>query len=252
MRMFKYILSFSLVSLLAVSCFENDMSLPRILAQFTKFEVEGGLETVIDTDNRTVSLVIDEVSELAQLKVSNVELNEKAYFTDGKFPEVIDLTSPMDVMLSMYQNYDWTISAVQPVERYVYCANQIGEAIVKESERTVEIYISQSQRLNKLVVNKIKLERVGSVVKSTSGVEIVDPQSGRTELVTRDCEFPMTLDFNSPRQFNVEFQGNTYTWTVTAVPVEVAAEIKGIDARCYYAEVIATYGGGENPVPVFE
>lgn len=252
MRMFKYILSFSLVSLLAVSCFENDMSLPRILAQFTKFEVEGGLETVIDTDNRTVSLVVDEVSELGQLKVTNVELNEKAYFTDGKFPEVIDLTSPMEVMLSMYQNYDWTISAVQPVERYVYCANQIGDALVRESDRTVEVYISQSQRLNKLVVNKIKLERTGSVVMTTSGVEVVDPQSGRTEVVTRDCEFPMTLDFNSPRQFNVEFQGKTYTWTVTAVPVEVAAEIKGVDARCYYAEVIATYGGGENPVPVFE
>ena len=67
MRICKYILSFSLVAALAVACFPNDMSLPRILAQFTKLEVDGGLETVINTEVRTVSLVVNEEVELDSL-----------------------------------------------------------------------------------------------------------------------------------------------------------------------------------------
>ena len=105
MRVFKCILSFSLTAMLAVSCFPNDMSLPRILAQFTKLEVKGGIETVINTEERTVSVVVNEEVELNSLEVETVALNEKAYFTAGDFPKVLDLSSPMEVMLSMYQDY---------------------------------------------------------------------------------------------------------------------------------------------------
>lgn len=252
MRICKYILSFSLVAALAVACFPNDMSLPRILAQFTKLEVEGGLETVIDADSRTVSLVVNEVVELDNLSVKVVELNEKASFKNGSFPNILDLTTPMEVLLTMYQDYDWTISATQPVERYVYCANQIGEAEFDVQNRVATIYVSQSQRLDQLELLSMKLERVGSVVTTTTAMELVNSQNGEVAEVTRDCEFPMVLSCDVKRTFNVSFQGEDIPWTLYAIPVEVAAEIKGVDARCYYAEVIATFGGGENPVPVFE
>ena len=252
MRVFKYILSFSLLTAFVVSCFPNDMSLPRILAQFTKLEVEGGLETVIDAQTRTVSLVVDEEAELGSLAVTNVQLNENASFKNGFFPKVLDLTSPIQVMLSMYQDYDWTITATQPVERYINCANQIGEAEFDVQNRVATVYVSQSQRLDQLEVLSMKLERVGSEVVSTSAVELVNTQTGELAEKTRECSFPMVLSCDVKRTFNVSFQGETIPWTVYAVPVEVAAEIKGIDARCYYAEVIAAYGGGENAVPVFE
>ena len=252
MRLFKNILSISLVAALAVACFPNDMSLPRVLAQFTKLEVEGALETTIDPATRTVSLVVNEEVELSMLAVNAVELNEKASFKNGSFPSTLDLTSPMEVMLTMYQDYWWTIKATQPVERYVYCANQIGEAEFDVQNRVVKVYVSQSQRLDRLEVLDMKLERVGSVVTNTIAVELVNTQTGETSEVTRNCEFPMVLNCDVKRTFNVSFQGQDIPWTLYAVPVEVAAEIKGIDARCYYAEVIAAFGGGDNPVPVFE
>ena len=252
MRVFKYILSFSLLTAFVVSCFPNDMSLPRILAQFTKLEVEGGLETVIDAQTRTVSLVVDEEAELGSLAVTNVQLNENASFKNGSFPKVLDLTSPIQVMLSMYQDYDWTISATQPVERYFRCSNQIGDAEFDVENKVVRVYVSQSQRLDELEILDMKLERVGSVVKTTSAVELVNTQTGELAQVVRDCAFPMVLDCDVKRTFNVEFQGADIQWTLYAVPVEVAAEVKGIDARCYYAEVLAVYGGGEASVPVFE
>ena len=252
MRLFKNILSISLVAALAVACFPNDMSLPRILAQFTKLEVEGALETTIDPATRTVSLVVNEEVELGALAVNLVELNEKASFKNGSFPTTLDLTSPMEVMLTMYQDYWWTIKATQPVERYVYCANQIGEAEFDVQNRVAKVYVSQSQRLDKLEVLDMKLERVGSVVTNTTAVELVNTQTGETSEVTRNCEFPMVLNCDVKRTFNVAFQGQDIPWTLYAVPVEVAAEVKGVDARCYYAEVIAAFGGGDNAVPVFE
>ena len=252
MRIFKCILSFSLTAMLAVSCFPNDMSLPRILAQFTKLEVKGGVETVINTDDRTVSIVVNEEVELSSLEVETVTLNEKAYFTAGDFPKVLDLSSPMEVMLSMYQDYDWTLTASQPVERYFRCTNQIGNAEFDVPSRVVRVYVSQSQRLDRLEVLDMKLERVGSVVETTSAVELVNSQTGELAEVVRECEFPMVLDCDVKRTFNVSFQGNVIPWTLYAVPVEVAAEVKGVDARCYYAEVLAVYGGGEASVPVFE
>lgn len=252
MRIFKCILSFSLVAVLSVSCFPNDMSLPRILAQFTKLEVKGGLETVIDTEERTVSIVVNEEVELSRLEVETVALNEKAYFTAGDFPKVLDLSTPMEVMLSMYQDYDWTLTASQPVERYFRCTNQIGNAEFDVQNRVVRVYVSQSQRLDRLEVLDMKLERVGSVVETTSAVELVNSQTGELAEVIRECEFPMVLDCDVQRTFNVSFQGNLIPWTLYAVPVEVAAEVKGVDARCYYAEVISVYGGGEASVPVFE
>ena len=152
----------------------------------------------------------------------------------------------------MYQDYWWTIKATQPVERYVYCANQIGEAEFDVQNRVAKVYVSQSQRLDKLEVLDMKLERVGSVVTNTTAVELVNAQTGETSEVTRNCEFPMVLNCDVKRIFNVAFQGQDIPWTLYAVPVEVAAEVKGIDARCYYAEVIAVFGGGDNAVPVFE
>ena len=252
MRLFKNILSFSLVAALAVACFPNDMSLPRILAQFTKLDVEGALETTIDPETRTVSLVVNEEVELSALSVKTVELNEKASFKKGSFPTTLDLTSPMEVMLTMYQDYWWTIKATQPVERYVYCANQIGEAEFDVQNRVAKVYVSQSQRLDMLEVLDMKLERIGSVVTSTTAAELVNTQTGEVSQVTRECQFPMVLNCDVKRTFNVAFQGENIPWTLYAIPVEVAAEIKGIDARCYYAEVIAVFGGGENAVPVFE
>ena len=205
MRICKYILSFSLVAALAVACFPNDMSLPRILAQFTKLEVEGGLETVINADSRTVSLVVNEEVELSNLAVTTVELNEKASFKNGSFPQTLDLTSPMEVMLTMYQDYDWTITATQPVERYVYCANQIGEAEFDVQNRIATIYVSQSQRLDRLELLSMKLERVGSVVTKTTAMELVNSQTGEVAEVVRDCEFPMVLSCDVKRTFNASF-----------------------------------------------
>ena len=99
----------ALVILLVSSCIEYDMSYPRILAEFVKLEVEGAEKVRIDPATMTVTIDLKEEADLAQVRVSSVELNDKASFKDGVMPEVLDLRTPYQIMLSTYQDYRWTI-----------------------------------------------------------------------------------------------------------------------------------------------
>ena len=127
MKSVKYII-FLLPLLLLQSCLiDNDMSYPRIKAEITAFEVEGQKSVSIDADKRTVTVELDEVSDLSAVKVLSASMTEGAACSN--FPEagtVLDLTYPKKFVLGIYQDYEWTISANQSIERYVRCDNQSG------------------------------------------------------------------------------------------------------------------------------
>lgn len=232
-------------ALLLSSCIEYDMSYPRIQAGFETFEAEGALNVDIDQSVRIVTISLDEASDLDAVKVTSVKLNENSFFKAGDFPQVLDLTSPYQVTLSMYQDYDWTIKGVQDVDRYVRCANQVGTATFNAERREAYIYVSMSQRLKYLTLESMKLELEGSEVVSTTGYETVDNLS---QEVTRDCVFPMTLDCTNARKFTVQTRdGKTEVWTLTAVPVEVSAQITDVAAWTWSADVYATYDGTSEP-----
>ena len=176
------------------------MSYPRIRAEFESFEVENALNVQIDPSAMTVTVALDETADLSAVKVTSVGLNDKAFFKDGNFPQVLDLTSPYQVVLSLYQDYRWTIKGVQDVERYVTCSNQVGEASFFPEKCEAYVYVSMSQRLKYLTVESMKFELTGSEIVSTTGYETVD--NVVTE-VTKQCAFPMVLDCTNARKFAV-------------------------------------------------
>lgn len=221
------------------------MSYPRILAEFVTFEVEGAVSVDVDPSTRTVTVSLDEISDLDAVKVTSVELNENSFFKAGEFPQVLDLTSPYQVTLSMYQDYDWTIKGVQHVDRYVRCANQVGSASFNAERCEAYIYVSMSQRLKYLTIDSMKLELEGSEVVSTTGYETIDNVSSE---VTKDCTFPMVLDCTNARKFAVRTRdGKVNEWTLTAIPVEVAAQITDVAVWTWSADVFATYDGTSEP-----
>ena len=244
MRFFKtYILASA--ALLLSSCLEYDMSYPRILAEFEVFEAEGALEVDIDPSTKTVTVSLDEAHDLSAVKINAVELNENSFFKAGDFPQVLNLTTPYNVTLSMYQDYDWTIKGVQHVERYVKCANQVGAASFNPERNEAYIYVSMSQRLKYLTIDSMKLELEGAQVLTTTGYETIDNVSTQ---VTKDCAFPMTLDCTNARTFAVQTRdGKVKEWTLTAIPVEVAAQITDVAAWTWSADIFATYDGTSEP-----
>ena len=232
-------------ALLLSSCLEYNMSYPRILAEFESFEVENALNVQIDPSAMTVTVALDETADLSAVKVTSAGLNDKAFFKDGNFPQVLDLTSPYQVVLSLYQDYRWTIKGVQDVERYVTCSNQVGEASFFPEKCEAYVYVSMSQRLKYLTVESMKFELTGSEIVSTTGYETVD--NVVTE-VTKQCAFPMVLDCTNARKFAVQTRdGGVKEWTLTAIPVEVPAQITSVAAWTWSADIYATYDGTSEP-----
>jgi len=233
-------IALSFCALCLVSCLEDDMAKPRTLAEFTQMSVENGTVT-IDRDSRIVSIELDELGDLSQVRITSFSLNDKAYFTDGVLPDVLDLTVPYKVTLAMYYDFEWTISASQNVSRYVKCANQVGSAFFDVERREAHIYVSKSQRLRDLVISDMKLELEGARILSTTGIEV---EAGESVEKTRPCSFPMQLDCTVKRTFLVKTRGgDEVVWSLTAIPKDVPAQITAIAPWCWSADVKATFDG---------
>ena len=227
------------LALAAVSCvFDNDMSYPRLKGEITAFAVEGQKEVTINPDSLTVDVLLEETAEIDSLKITEYQLSEMAV-ADTLLGEYIDLSNPVKVMLSTYpgRDYLWTISASQPIERFVKCSGLI-EATFDVKNQTVMVAVTESQPLDEIVITDMKIMQETSKILTTTGYDAA--QSG---VVTTDVKFPMTLDCTLSRQFTVLYKGVEYVWTVTFVQQKIQNEIKSVNAWTYHAYVTGEYDG---------
>ena len=202
---------------LASCSIENDMQLPKISADITTFEVHDQVSSRIDIRNYTVTVVLSEDQNPADLNIKTVKYTEGARCSDPKFADgrKIDLSSPYKVTLSIFRDYEWTISAEQPIERFVRCENQSGDAVIIPEERKVNIRVkpavnSAVDSRTALVITDMKLGLKGSAVISTTD------NLGNTQEITG---FPVTLNCFYERRFTVrEKDGSLTEWTMIALP----------------------------------
>ena len=233
-----------LSSLLLASCIKNDLSYPRIIADITAFAVEGQKSVEINASDRTVSVVLEETADIKALNLVDFAYTQEAEILEP-LPSVLDLSSPLTVTLQTYQDYVWTISASQPIERFIDVENQMGEAAFDVENRMVYVYVPEDQQLSKIVINDMKLEPEGSYIVSTIGTVVVDSVE---ESVTENVEFPMTLDCTLIRYFDVEYKNETVRWSLKVLPKQVDLEISSVNAWCYSADVKAVSKTGVDPV----
>ena len=233
----------SALALAAVSCvFDNDMSYPRLKGEITAFAVEGQKEVTINPDSLTVDVLLEETAEIDSLKITEYQLSEMAV-ADTLLGEYIDLSNPVKVMLSTYpgRDYLWTISASQPIDRFVKCSGLI-EATFDVKNQTVMVAVTESQPLDEIVITDMKIMQETSKILTTTGYDAA--QSG---VVTTDVKFPMTLDCTLSRQFTVLYKGVEYVWTVTFVQQKIQNQVKSVDAWAYHAVVTGDFDGVGTP-----
>ena len=246
MGYFKHMfLSFGILASLQSCLIDNDMSYPRTRAAFTGFEVIGQKNVTIDENTRTVSIELDELSDIAAVEVVSVSVTDGATCADLPVPgTVLDLTHPKKFVLSIYQDYEWTVSASQNIERYVRCDNQAGDASFNLKDRDVTVYVSDVQDLSSVNITDMKLEAEGSEVISTTGYELEN-----WEMVekTRECSFPMQLNCLLQRRFTVLDRGEEIVWTMSVVRKKVDLSVSSVNAWCYHADVEASYSGTGTP-----
>lgn len=209
-------------------CIKNDLPYPRIQPNFTTFVVKNqSRSSAIDSAQRAVTVYLNESADIRNVEVEKWTITPGAVCADSAmFDSGLNLSSPVDVTLSIYQDYVWTISARQDIERYFTVVGQVGTSEIDVDNHTVMATVSGSVSLSAVKVTSLKLGGTGAVNNPAL--------TGRT------------VDFTSPVKVEVTEHGRTETWTITVERTHVAVEITSADAWTNVAWLYAAAEAGQS------
>ena len=236
------------------ACIENDVPYPYIPGEIQELEVEGQTEsTKIDAVKRTAVITVDEQVEVEELKVTKLIANSEAkiipdeaacwspnQFPDFSFTSLSDLpgnantkmnfSNPVKILLRTYQDYTWTVTVNQVINRTISVENQVGQPIVDEMNRIVLIYVSASQSLQDIQINALELAGKNSKL-------IPEPSTMK--------------DFRRPQQFAV-YRGEKYLglWTVDVIQTQATSSIGEVEI--WAKKVIVSGGVKAGSTPIIE
>ena len=224
---------------------KDDLLLPLVKSEITSFLIAGQCgedgETYaaaqIDKDNCTVVAYVDDRTPINSVEVRSVRVSNDAtigVMTEDGVKEldsfapsydaypVLDFSSPRTFVLTTYQEYKWQVTVQQIVKREVVVEGQVGTAVIDTVNHNVLVYVSSSQNLSSVKVEKFTLG-------GTHGTVSPDP-TGTVQ------------DFSMRRKFSVkEYCSKTATdWyvylykvdesqsvTATVFPYAVSASVSG-------------------------
>lgn len=196
--------------MLLTSCIDNDLPYPVVPLEILSVEGEGFVAKPSDIDPaaRTVLLHLEEATDIRRVKITSVELSPDARPScplTGEF----DLRSPLYVTLSLYQDYEWTITAEQTVERRFAVEGQIGPAKIDAANRIASVKVSGDVDLKQIRITDLKL--------GPDGITTITPDP--SELT----------DFESVRYVDVTYHDQTERWMLSVVAVEYTVLLTDTD-----------------------
>lgn len=219
---FRYITLLAVfVALAFAGCIENDLPYPVVKLNVTSIDVEGIIGTpAIDEAARTVVVELHEQTDIQNVKINNIT------YTEGAEPsrEVVgvhDMRSPLYVTLSLYQEYPWTISATQNIERHFTVEGQVGATEWDVENRIATAYVGTDDHTN-IRVTALKL--AAADIATYEWAEGVDPN-----------------DFSTVRYVYVTCHGRTERWDLYVKTTDVVVDIVQADA---WGKVMWLYGEG--------
>lgn len=223
---FPVILLYCLMGLSA--CIENDIPYLYVAGDILSIEVEGqrgdldgqNATASIDKNKRTISLFVNDSVDITELKITKLTISPEAtLLMDStvcanykKFPTIgfeslkdipvssntrVNFTKPVKTLLKTYQDYIWTISVQQIIERTID-VEDMTDYLIDEENHQVIIYMPKDYPLDQLSINTMDLG-------GAYGTIIPDP----TEIT----------NLSSPKTFTVYQHGRTdngVIWTVRA------------------------------------
>lgn len=162
-----------LAACLLVACIQNDLPYPTVKLYITGMTVEGQVgSAVISNEDRKVTLELGETVNPKKVKVQTLELTEGGKATIGP-DAILDLTKPLKVTLSLYQDYDWTIEATQNIERSFTVVGQVGQAHFYPETHEASVNIPLEQGLDIIDLTDLKLGPTGSTINGKTEVPLL-------------------------------------------------------------------------------
>lgn len=206
---------------ICASCIKNDIPYPRIQPNITSLEVEYQAQpAVLDSASRTATVYLTEEADIYDVKVKSCSITPGSHFVGDSIYGSLDLSSPNYFVLGLYQEYVWTVKAVQTIERYFTVANQMGASVIDVPGRRVIVTLPESINLSQVKVLSAKLGSVNSTISPelTSG---------------------STINLSAPLKVDVTDYGRTATWTIYAEVTEALVTTTSVDA---WTNVAWVYG----------
>ena len=190
----------SLLSAVAVlsSCIKNDIPYPLVVPHILTMDVDGGTVT-IDQNKLTVLIKLEETVDLKNVNIKAFSLDR----TDIRGAEDLkgrhDLTKPMQVKLSVYEDFVWTIRAERPVERYFTVEKQVGSATIDDVNHRVIVEVSKKKA--DLSAIRVLTCKLGPKQVSNYSIDFKDP-----------VNFADENGYAVPRELEVSYFGETEVW----------------------------------------
>lgn len=187
----------AIMSLVMIAgCISNDIPYPHIQANFLSISAEGQLRpALIDSANLTVTFYLPEEANIYGVNIDKYTITPDARVDGDVLDNPVDLSSDYSVTLSLYQDYVWTLTARQDIQRYFTVQNQVGTSEINVVDHTVTAYVTKRTPLTSVTVERCKLWPNGATVQ---------PLIEGT-----------TVDFSNPVTITVDIYGHKQIWTVT-------------------------------------
>ncbi|MDE7349813.1 MAG: PCMD domain-containing protein [Muribaculaceae bacterium] len=206
----------------AGGCIHNDLPYPKLPQNILSIAAKGELSPAkIDSTDYTVRIFLDEQVDIQAVQFTQFTYSHGAECNKNLLEGSWDLSVPMTVELSLYQSYQWMISAEQNIERYFTVAGQIGETVIDAVGRRIIVSVPERADLSKVEVTSIKL--------------------GPRDITTIVPAVPQGsfIDLNSPLRIDVNAWGRTEDWTIYAQRTEQVVTTTSVDP---WSMVVWAYG----------
>lgn len=210
---FPMLLVVAITMLLAQSCITDDgIPYPDIQAGFTRLDVKyQERASRIDSINRHITVYLNDSADITAVEVTGYALNrpDASLVNPDAFSGPLNLADTASIMLKVYREYLWTISAQQTINRLFRVAGQVGTADIDEESLTVTASVNPNVALDAVHVETIKL-------------------AGASARMTPDLT-GQVVDFTSPVTVSVEEFGITKEWTIIVTKRELNIEISRVE-----------------------
>lgn len=225
-NLFIYIISSLSVMLSAMlgGCIENDLPYPKLPQNILSIVAEGEKSPArIDSTNYSVVITLDEQTDIQAVKFAEFKYSPEATCNKDLLEGTWNLALPLVVDLSLYQTYQWVISAEQDIERYFTVAGQIGETVIDAVGHRIIVNVPELADLTNIEVTSIKL--------GPADITTLAPA----------CTAGTKINLSTPFKIDVTAWDRTEDWTIYA---QRTAQVVSTTAVDPWSMVVWAYGEG--------
>ena len=134
-------------------CIKNDIPYPRITQNILEIAAEGETRgAYIDSIAFEVQVYLDETTDIENVCFSEYRISEGGTSDPDLLEGTYDLSSPLYVTLTRFQEYTWEIIGHQDIERYFQVEGEIGESVIDPVGHRVIVNLAEGTDLSNLML----------------------------------------------------------------------------------------------------